>query len=127
MKRDVGHEALLRYIASGSSAGDLPYLGIEANHFLPKTSLGTLINTPLSLGNRQLALSQIKSYEQSTDSSTLSPDSIDVLTHIFKKASNNITDSNLNMLAFNSQKKRFMNEFHRSMKFMGKSLKKQRL
>ncbi len=107
MRRDVGHDSLLAYMASGSGSGDLPYFAIEANHFLPTTTLGTLVNTSFRLGDRRPSLSQIRDHEHSTSSSVLNPESIDILKDIYEKTGSSLTKPNLDMLKFNSQKEGF--------------------
>lgn len=107
MRRDIGHDPLLAYMASGSGGGDLPYHAIEAGNFLEDTTLGTLVNTSFSLGNRRPSLSQISEHKVFDGNTGSKPESIEALESIYKKTNNKVTKATYDMLAFNLQKQSF--------------------
>lgn len=107
MRRDVGHESLLAYMASGSGSGDLPYYAIEANHALPKTILGSLVNTSFSLGNRTSSLAQIADFQSDAEVSALNSEAAESLRSFYRSYETKLTQSSYGMLDILSKEATF--------------------
>ncbi len=62
MKRDVGHESLLNYIAAGSF--DSAHLALESGHHLGKTNLGVLSAGQTQMGGRKVTVTPIQNLKE---------------------------------------------------------------
>jgi hypothetical protein len=107
MRRDIGHDNLLDYIATGSGNGDLASLSVEADYHSSDSLLGVLINNSVKTGHRKPSLNQINEFSQKSDESEfLSQNLITGLKQTTRKKSR-LYQSSLSMLNLSEKEESF--------------------